>query len=64
MIVMLSRISTSNIDESADKEHKIVLENGNANIRKIVDDLDISYGIAQQILVDILYMKRVIVRLV
>jgi len=59
-----SRSSTSVNDDNIEKVKEIVLENRRIGIREIAEDLNISYGSTQHILVDILGMKRVAARLV
>ncbi|XP_014091877.1 protein GVQW3 [Bactrocera oleae] len=53
------RPSTSVNDNNVDKVTETVLENRRVGIREIAEDLNISYGSAQQILINVLGMKRV-----
>lgn len=52
------RPSTSNTDKNVEEVKKIVLANRHVSIREIANNLSISYGSAQRILVDVLGMKR------
>lgn len=58
------RPPTSSNDENTDAVKNFVLENHSIGIREISALLDISFGSAEHILVDILGMKRVAARLV
>lgn len=53
------RPSTAVNDANIEKVKKFVLENRRAGIRQIAEALNISYGSAQHILVDVLGMKRI-----
>lgn len=58
------RPTTSTTDENINKVRELVLENRGISIHEIADDLNISYGSAEHILVDVLGMRRVAARLV
>ncbi|XP_028047733.1 protein GVQW3-like [Monomorium pharaonis] len=58
------RPSTSTTDDNVEKVKEIVLENRHASLRERAGELNIAYGSAQHIMVDILGMKRVAARLV
>ncbi|KAJ8939424.1 hypothetical protein NQ318_021928 [Aromia moschata] len=59
-----SRPSTSVNDDNIEKVKEIVFENHRAGIRETAEALNISYGSTQDILVDVLGMKRVAARLI
>ncbi|XP_066259606.1 protein GVQW3-like [Euwallacea similis] len=59
-----SRPSTSVNDDNIEKVQEIVLENRRVGIREIAQALNISYGLTQHILANLLGIKRVAARLV
>lgn len=58
------RPSTSNTDENVAIVKKTVLGNRHVSLREMANELNISYGTVQHIVVDVLGMRRVAARLV
>lgn len=58
------RPSTASTEENVEKVEKIVLENRHVSLREIASEVDISYGSAEHIVLDILGMRRVAAKLV
>ena len=53
-----SRLSTSTTDENIEAVKKMILDNRRITIREVADNVGISFGSCQVILMDVLGMKR------